>query len=249
MTDTSEPTDAALQALADNHRLYEDYSELCTSVEYLCPVKFGRAVLAKWGSPAPAICDSAERCGSCDDTGHVHSLNGEWRGLCHCPAGAALQIQPVAVPVGMEPYAQHAIWNAVKPDDLVWTQYHDASDPMPKAWDAAPDVVVDLFTAAQVQAMLAKGLAPGWQAVPKHPTQDMLDNTAFFGTEDLGAVYRAMLAAAPSGAALEPLTDEQLVTCLQLAGFTTWDSRMWELKRQIEAALGITAAPKGGAQK
>lgn len=49
------------------------------------------------------------------------------------------------------------------------------------------------------------------------------------------------------GPAREPLTPEQLVTCMQLAGFTTWDSRMWELKRQIEAALGITAAQKGDA--
>lgn len=41
-------------------------------------------------------------------------------------------------------------------------------------------------------------------------------------------------------AAREPLTDEQLVACIRLAGFTTWDSRMWGLKRQIEAAHGIT---------
>ncbi len=32
----------------------------------------------------------------------------------------------------------------------------------------------DLYTAAQVQAMLAQGLAPGWQAVPVEPSGDML---------------------------------------------------------------------------
>ncbi len=29
----------------------------------------------------------AGRCPNCDDTGHVHSFDGEWRGICHCPAG------------------------------------------------------------------------------------------------------------------------------------------------------------------
>lgn len=29
-------------------------------------------------------------CEYCDDTGHVHSIDGEWRGICVCPAGAAI---------------------------------------------------------------------------------------------------------------------------------------------------------------
>lgn len=27
------------------------------------------------------------RCEYCDDSGDVHSIDGEWRGICICPAG------------------------------------------------------------------------------------------------------------------------------------------------------------------
>lgn len=37
-----------------------------------------------------------------------------------------------------------------------------------------------------------------------------------------------------------PLTDPQLVACIKAAGFKTWDSRMWALKREIESLHGIT---------
>ena len=54
--------------------------------------------------------------------------------------------------VGVEPYAQHAIWH-VRDGDMGWDQYHDSSDPMPLGWDGdAPDEVIDLYTAAQAQA-------------------------------------------------------------------------------------------------
>lgn len=46
------PTDDELQALADDPTLYEDYRYMGGSVEFLCPVRFGRAVLAKWGITA-----------------------------------------------------------------------------------------------------------------------------------------------------------------------------------------------------
>ena len=54
--------------------------------------------------------------------------------------------------VGVEPYAQHAIWHG-RDGDRGWDQYHDSSDPMPLGWDGdAPDEVIDLYTAAQAQA-------------------------------------------------------------------------------------------------
>lgn len=31
-----------------------------------------------------------ERCPLCDDTGDVHSMDGEWQGVCWCPAGMDL---------------------------------------------------------------------------------------------------------------------------------------------------------------
>lgn len=37
------------------------------------------------------------RCEHCDGTGDVHAIDGEWRGLCTCPAGrAALSASPDA---------------------------------------------------------------------------------------------------------------------------------------------------------
>ncbi|MGN8004318.1 hypothetical protein ACTJKQ_14140 [Acidovorax sp. 22279] len=42
-----------------------------------------------------------------------------------------------------------------------------------------------------------------------------------------------------------PLTDERLVACIKAAGFKTWDSRMWALKREIEAAHGIKGDQHG----
>jgi len=32
-----------------------------------------------------------KRCPNCDDTGDVHSIDGEWRGTCECPAGQAIK--------------------------------------------------------------------------------------------------------------------------------------------------------------
>ena len=48
-------------------------------------------------APAPAPVE--QRCTYCDGTGDVHSIDGEWRGTCHCaaaPAPQAQQGEPVA---------------------------------------------------------------------------------------------------------------------------------------------------------
>jgi len=37
--------------------------------------------------------EPTKRCPNCDDTGDVHSIDGEWRGVCHCPAGQAINAQ------------------------------------------------------------------------------------------------------------------------------------------------------------
>lgn len=34
------------------------------------------------------------RCEYCDGTGDVHSIDGEWRGVCHCPAGDKFRAAP-----------------------------------------------------------------------------------------------------------------------------------------------------------
>lgn len=38
----------------------------------------------KWASHAA---DNGGRCEYCDDSGDVHSIDGEWRGICICPSG------------------------------------------------------------------------------------------------------------------------------------------------------------------
>lgn len=43
---------------------------------------------------APAV----ERCTSCDDSGDLTDLTGEWRGYCTCPAGEALKNKPAVTP-------------------------------------------------------------------------------------------------------------------------------------------------------
>lgn len=41
-----------------------------------------------------AAAPQPQRCPYCDDTGDVHSADGEWRGACACPAGASPQPTP-----------------------------------------------------------------------------------------------------------------------------------------------------------
>ena len=51
---------------------------------------------------ATKICYEAapvvERCTSCDDSGDLVDITGDWRGYCVCPAGEALKNKPAAPP-------------------------------------------------------------------------------------------------------------------------------------------------------
>ena len=83
-------------------------------VEYAEEAGFGwsldnaRAALAALRSmPAEPV----KRCPYCDDTGDVHSIDGEWRGTCNCPAGQATPSAPTAV----EPTAEQS--SVVEPDE------------------------------------------------------------------------------------------------------------------------------------
>lgn len=53
-----------------------------------CP---GGVAVTTEGQPGYALLPTqpaqAERCPNCDGTGDVHSIDGQWRGSCHCPAG------------------------------------------------------------------------------------------------------------------------------------------------------------------
>lgn len=105
-----------------------------------------------------------------------------------------------ALPASMEPAAWRWSLSTVFADWVV-------SDDPAKA-EAARGFLRDvqpLYTAAQVQAMLAQGLAPGWQAVPVDPTEEQLaaarqkPHPANPNGWDVNhrRIYREMLAAAP----------------------------------------------------
>lgn len=69
--------------------------------------------------------------------------------------------QPVAVPAMPEPLCYLRAVTALHPD-RAWQLWEKDENSFP------------VYTAAQVQAMLAQGLAPGWQAVPVEPNNQLL---------------------------------------------------------------------------
>ena len=74
------PFDEALAALAQQGATKNcPQPEICGSKE----CEFCRDTAA----PAPV----EQRCTYCDGTGDVHSIDGEWRGTCHCAAAPAPQ--------------------------------------------------------------------------------------------------------------------------------------------------------------
>lgn len=171
-----------------------------------------------------------------DDPSDVAAWN------CRAPAPASTD----AAPAGMEPVA------TVLFSSTGWRTLVDAL--------ASLEDGTKLYTAAQVQAMLA--------AVPRNATLYNPGDVAFSaqrsaeGTDALPPELASTAAeevaaaevAAPIAPAREPLTDEQIEKLCAEIGFTSWPEwdggtfqEMWmQLARAIEAAHGITAAKKGG---
>ena len=53
-----------------------------------------------------------QRCTYCDGTGDVHSIDGEWRGTCHCAAAPAPQpAQGESLNLAREVLKLNALWN------------------------------------------------------------------------------------------------------------------------------------------
>lgn len=61
-------------------------------------VSFGPMAWEKFVEASARKLAAPERCPYCDDTGDVHSIDGEWRGTCNCPAGRPLTASPTAQP-------------------------------------------------------------------------------------------------------------------------------------------------------
>lgn len=79
-----EALDKALEAL-----------ENCTTW-HLTREQFDKNVTAITAIKQSRSAPVQERCKNCDDTGHVHDQTGEWRGICKCEAGQAIEATPPA---------------------------------------------------------------------------------------------------------------------------------------------------------
>lgn len=178
------PTDAEILTLLPTVKLKDEDPKRMVWLTRKDALKFVRAVLTKFGTPA-------------------------------------ITSQPIAAPAGILPVASKS---------------HGA-------WDGIEDVLelpdgTDIYTAAQVQAMGC--VPPGWQAVPVELDDDIAEAIAMTANCCGGGAYdiwRAALAAAPSGPARQPLTDEQIERLAQEHG-----SDIDGFARAIETAHGITAA-------
>lgn len=78
-------------------------NELGLAVRSILQQQEGRPVKPSTSGPEPMPANPSqtvtegllptERCPTCDDTGDVHRIDGEWLGICDCPAGKVLQDQ------------------------------------------------------------------------------------------------------------------------------------------------------------
>ena len=62
-----------------------------------------RAGWRAWLARSRLAAATAARCQNCDDTGDVHSVTGEWCGVCHCPAGRRISASAEPVASATEP--------------------------------------------------------------------------------------------------------------------------------------------------
>lgn len=72
-----------ISGLIDKHALFG--LRLESMVAFVRDVEAEHGVRAALASKPPA--GEQKRCGYCDGTGDVHSVDGQWRGRCTCPAG------------------------------------------------------------------------------------------------------------------------------------------------------------------
>lgn len=89
---TNNPTIDGVSREDDRHAAVKALHDIMQSVPSASLYSLAEAVLDAGYAPA------VERCTSCDDSGDLTDLTGEWRGYCTCPAGEALKNKPAATP-------------------------------------------------------------------------------------------------------------------------------------------------------
>ena len=80
----------------------------------------------------------AQRCPNCDDTGDVHTIDGQWRGTCHCPACQAINARQ-AQPAERKPLAITPLSQAM----AMYAKYPTYRGTHPLSWLEAPQEVRD----------------------------------------------------------------------------------------------------------
>lgn len=117
---------------------------------------YGLLELINAAKDAPVV----ERCTSCDDSGDLTDLTGEWRGYCACPIGEALKNKPVVErkPVGYVHQweieriaAGNAHWATLWNSDGANNPSRNDS-PAIAVYTAPPEVAALQSTIAQLQA-------------------------------------------------------------------------------------------------
>lgn len=90
------PTGAvAEQDVYTGSEIYAAWLKVGADLAGLSWIDFSRHLAA---TPSPAPAAAPTRCRNCDDTGDVHGRDGEWRGVCWCPAGKALKAPQPSAP-------------------------------------------------------------------------------------------------------------------------------------------------------
>lgn len=137
------------------------------------------AALSQTMQPQAAPSDAVRPCEYCDDTGDVHGLDGEWRGVCICPAGVALAqpAQEVATTPAIPKGDLSKVWQAA--DDVCeWLNYEVWPEKSPGLKKS-----VDILNEAMGRAEIRAGRAV---------------KTALASRDEAPATPQAAIPAAPS---------------------------------------------------
>lgn len=143
----------------------------------------------------------AERCSSCDDSGDLTDLTGEWRGYCICPIGVVLKNRPAAQPQG-EPVA----WMDPRSPEMHATISNEVKQHNLK-FGGAPSAAVNGYSIplyAEQPAPVADPLAKGFTTLESDSGKYKIV-TSFATRDDAWSAYRALLGAKPASVAVQLL--------------------------------------------
>lgn len=135
----------------------------------------------------------AERCTSCDGSGDLIDLTGEWRGYCVCPAGVALKNKPA------EPMANPVLAYA----DSYRAMQRQGVEAV-SIWSVITDLernIAPLY--AEQPAPVADPLAKGFTTLESENGKYKIV-TSFQTRDDAWSAYRVLVGARPKPVSVAP---------------------------------------------